>query len=130
LPLLGLIGFTVAAPIFHDGKMLGVAAADITLDGLSEYLVERKISPGTLSYILDHQGRVIANSERIKTYANYNGRVELQHITSLGNDLPAIAFSARPRDSEKLFTTHAGKDYVASLTTLPADFGKRWQLSS
>lgn len=126
---LGLIGFTVAAPIFHDGKMLGVAAADITLDGLSEYLVERKISPGTLSYILDHQGRVIANSERIKTYANYNGRVELQHITSLGNDLPAIAFSARPRDSEKLFSfTHAGKDYVASLTTLPADFGKRWQL--
>ncbi|TAJ40078.1 MAG: adenylate/guanylate cyclase domain-containing protein [Reyranella sp.] len=126
---LGLIGFTVAAPIFHDGKMLGVAAADITLDGLSEYLVERKISPGTLSYILDHQGRVIANSERIKTYTNYNGRVELQHITSLGNDLPAIAFSARPRDSEKLFSfTHAGKDYVASLTTLPADFGKRWQL--
>jgi adenylate cyclase len=129
---LGLIGFTVAAPIFHDGKMLGVAAADITLDGLSEYLAERKISPGTLSYILDHQGRVIANSEKAKTYTNYNGRVELQHITSLGNDLPAIAFSARPRDSEnleKLFSfTHAGKDYVASLTTLPADFGKRWQL--
>ncbi|MBI3199157.1 MAG: hypothetical protein HYZ40_16955, partial [Rhodospirillales bacterium] len=117
---LGLIGFTVAAPIFDGGRMLGVAAADITLDGLSDYLAERKISPGTLSYILDHQGRVIANSERAKTYTNYNGRVELQHITSLGNDLPAIAFSARPRDSEKLFSfVHGGKDYVASLTTLP-----------
>jgi adenylate cyclase len=126
---LGLIGFTVAAPIFNDGRILGIAAADITLDGLSEYLAERKISPGTLSYILDHQGRVIANSERVKTYTNYNGRVELQHITSLGNDLPAIAFSARPRDSEKLFSfTKGGEDYVASLTTLPADFGKRWQL--
>ncbi|OFX03731.1 MAG: hypothetical protein A3D94_00065 [Alphaproteobacteria bacterium RIFCSPHIGHO2_12_FULL_66_14] len=126
---LGLIGFTVAAPIFNDGRMLGVAAADITLDGLSEYLAERKISPGTLSYILDHQGRVIANSERVKTYTNYNGRVELQHITSLGNDLPAIAFSARSRDSEKLFSfTKGGEDYVASLTTLPPGFGKRWQL--
>ncbi|MDP2331121.1 MAG: adenylate/guanylate cyclase domain-containing protein [Reyranella sp.] len=126
---LGLIGFTVAAPIFNDGRMLGIAAADITLDGLSEYLAERKISPGSLSYILDHQGRVIANSERIKTYTNYNGRVELQHITSLGNDLPAVAFSARPRDSEKLFSfTKGGEDYVASLTTLPPDFGKRWQL--
>jgi adenylate cyclase len=130
--VLGLIGFTVAAPIFNDGRMLGVAAADITLDGLSEYLAERKISPGTMSFILDHQGRVIANSERAKTYTNYNGRVELQHITSFGNDVPAIAFSARPRDSdrlEKLFSfTHAGRDYVASLTTLPPDFGKRWQL--
>ncbi len=126
---LGLIGFTVAAPIFNDGKLLGIAAADITLDGLSEYLAERKISPGTLSYILDHQGRVIANSELAKTYTTYNGRVELQHITSLGNDLPAIAFSARPRDSEKLFPfAYGGKDYVASLTTLPPDFGKRWQL--
>lgn len=126
---LGLIGFTVAAPIFDGGKLLGIAAADITLDGLSEYLAERKISPGTLSYILDHQGRVIANSERAKTYTTYNGRVELQHITSLGNDLPAIAFSVRPRDNEKLFSlTHGGKDYVASLTTLPPDFGKRWQL--
>ena len=126
---LGLIGFTVAAPIFQEGKLLGIAAADITLDGLSDYLAERKISPGTLSYILDHQGRVIANSERAKTYTNYNGRVELQHITSLGNDVPAIAFSARPRDSEKLFSFgHDGKDYVASLTTLPSDFGKRWQL--
>jgi adenylate cyclase len=126
---LDLIGFTVAAPIFNQGTLLGVAAADITLDGLSEYLVERKISPGTLSYIIDHQGRVIANSERAKTYADYNGRVELQHITSLANDLPAIAFSARPRDSEKLFSfSHGGKDYIASLTTLPPDFGKRWQL--
>ena len=126
---LGLIGFTVAAPIFHEGKLLGIAGADITLDGLSDYLAERKISPGTLSYILDHQGRVIANSERTKTYTNYNGRVELQHITSLGNDVPAIAFSARPRDSEKLFSfSHDGRVYVASLTTLPSDFGKRWQL--
>ena len=67
---LGLIGFTVGAPIFQEGKLLGIAAADITLDGLSDYLAERKISPGTLSYILDHQGRVIANSERTKTYTS------------------------------------------------------------
>ena len=64
---LGLIGFTVAAPFYADGKIAGVAAADITLDGLSEYLSENKISPGTVSYILDNHGGVIANSERAKT---------------------------------------------------------------
>ena len=126
---LGLVGFTVGAPFYADGTLRGVAAADITLDGLSNYLTERKISPSTLSYILDHQGRVIANSERVKTYTSHNGRVELQHVTSLGNDLPAIAFSFRPRDNERMFSfAHGGTDYIASLTTLPPEFGKRWQL--
>ena len=126
---LGLVGFTVGAPFYADGVLRGVAAADITLDGMSNYLAERKISPGTQSYILDHQGRVIANSERTKTYTSHNGRVELQHITSLGDDLPAIAFSFRPRDAERTFTfVHKDKHYVASLTTLPPEFGKRWQL--
>lgn len=126
---LGLIGFTIAAPFYRNGKLAGVAAADITLDVLSEYLSQHKISPGTISYLLDHQGRVIANSERAITYVNANGKVELQHITSLGNKLPAIAFSSRQDNDEKRFTfVHDGKKFVASLSTLPTKFGKKWQL--
>jgi len=126
---LGLIGFTIAAPIYTDGKIAGVAAADITLDGLSQYLSERKISPGTLSYVLDTQGGVLANSELAKTYTDEDGQVELQHITSLANGLPAIAFSARPHDSGKPYSfSYGGKEYVASWSMLPIKFGKRWQL--
>ena len=126
---LGLIGFTIAAPFYADGKIAGVAAADITLDGLSQYLSENKLSPGTVSYILDDHGGVIANSERLKTYTSKAGRVELEHITSLDDELPAIAYSSRPRHNEMLFPfTHAGKEYVASLATLPPEFGKQWQL--
>jgi len=126
---LGLIGFTVAAPIYNGSKVTGVAAADITLDGLSHFLSERKISPGTLSYILDTEGGVLANSDLAKTYANDNGDVALQHITSLGNQLPAIAYSARPHDSEKPYSfSYGGKEYVARCSTLPALFGKAWQI--
>jgi adenylate cyclase len=126
---LGLIGFTVAFPIYNDGKVAGVAAADITLDGLSEFLAERKISSGTLNYILDTQGGVLANSDRATTYAEENGLVALQHITSLPNQLPAMAYSARPRDSQKSYSfTYGGKQYVASCITLPLRFGKPWQL--
>src|SRR6185312_16767910 len=35
---LGLIGFTIADPIKVNGKIVGVAAADLTLEGLSDYL--------------------------------------------------------------------------------------------
>jgi len=125
----GLIGFTVAAPIKDGGKTVGVAAADITLDGLSHFLAERKISPGTLSYILDSQGGVLANSSLAKTYTAEEGKVALQPITGLGNQLPAIAYSARPHDSEKSYSfSSGGKEYVASSTLLPTRFGKRWQL--
>src|SRR5204862_206331 len=121
---LGLIGFTVAAPFSSNGKLAGVAAADITLDDLGAYLAQRKVSPGTLSYILDSQGRVIAASDLSKTYANVDGKLELLHITSLDKELPAIAFSARPRGSEGQFTfTFDGNDYVASLASLAPEFG-------
>jgi adenylate cyclase len=128
---LGLIGFTVAAPFSSEGEIKGVIAIDFTLDGLSAYLAERKISPGTTSYLLDQQGRVIAASDLSKTYTSKNGRVELTHISSLDNDLPAVAFSARPRQAgaDRLYSfSHDGKEYFASLSTMPAQFGKEWQL--
>ncbi len=127
--ILGLIGITVTSPFQADGKVLGVVTADLTLEGVSEYLAERKISPRTHSYILDHQGRVVANSNLAKTYVNDNGRLDLQHITQLDNDLPAVAFGKYPRQEHKpYFFSHGGTDYIASLSTLPRSFGKRWQL--
>ena len=128
--VLDLVGFTVGAPFYGaDGNVRGVAAADITLDGMSDYLAESKISPGTISFILDHQGGVIANSRQEKTYGSRSGRAELMHVTSLDDDLPAIAFSLRPRDRQGMYTIeHQGREYVASLTTFPASFGKAWQL--
>ena len=126
---LGLVGFTVAASFGDDEAMQGVAAVDITLDGLSDYLAESKISAGTLSYILTSRGNVIANSQREKTYANEGGVVELLHVTSLGNALPAIAYSLRPRDEAEMYGfVHDGREYVASLAALPPSVGKRWQL--
>jgi adenylate cyclase len=126
---LGLIGFTVAAPFNANGKLLGVVAADITLDDLGSYLAERKISPGTLSYILDSQGRVIAASDLSKTYASVDGKLELRHVSSLDNAVPAVAFAARPRGNEDMFSiNHDGREYLASLSTLAPEVGKKWQL--
>jgi len=126
---LGLIGFTVAAPFSSNGKLAGVAAADITLEDLGAYLAQRKVSPRTLSYILDSQGRVIAASDLSKTYTNVDGRLELRHISSLDNALPAVAFAARPRGSEDMFSLkHDGTEYLASVSTLAPEFGKKWQL--
>jgi adenylate cyclase len=136
---LGLVGFTVAQPFYRDGAVAGVAAIDITLDGLSEYLAQRNVSPGTTSYILDRRSNVLAASDKSRNYVNNNGVLELRHISSLDNGLPVAAFAARPRgmaDVEaknkdgKVFYSffHGGREYVASLSTLPTEFDKLWQI--
>jgi len=127
---LGLIGFTVAQAFSNEGEVRGVVAADITLEGLSEYISEYKISPNALSYVLDQQGRVLAASDLSKTYTSDKGRVELRHISQLDDELPAIAYGAHPRSGGATFYAfhHRGREYLASLSTLPPDFGKKWQL--
>ena len=72
---------------------------------------------------------MIAASDLSRTYERNDGKLELLHITSLDNQLAAMAFGARPRDSEGMFSfTRDGREYVASLSTLAAEFGKKWQL--
>ena len=127
---LGLIGFTVAQPFSKDGEVRGVVAIDITLDGLSQYVSEHRVSPNTLSYVLDQDGRVLAASDLSKTYTSDKGKVDLRHISDLENELPALAYGAHPRNGGgTLYSfTYDGHEYFASLSTLPSDFGKRWQL--
>src|SRR5438445_619700 len=45
------------------------------------------------------------------------------------SSMPAMAFSARPRQGQGVFSfTHDGKEYVASLSNLAAEFSKTWQI--
>ncbi|MEO1091101.1 MAG: adenylate/guanylate cyclase domain-containing protein [Pseudomonadota bacterium] len=126
----GLVGFTVAAPFHGDGKLLGVVAADITLDSFSAYLAQHPISPGSLSYLLDHQGRVLAASDGSATYASEDDAVELPHVTALGSELTAMAYGAQARnqtDAVELLTAD-DDDYIVGLAAFDEAFGKRWQL--
>ena len=127
---LGLIGFTIAAPIFDHGKIAGVAAADITLDGLSSFLAEHKISPGTLSYILNAKSEVMAASDGGKTYQDNGSQVSLLHVTAMASQLPSVAYSARPRDAnaDKPYEfSFEGQTYVASWAMTSKNIGKNWQ---
>ncbi|MDA0702011.1 MAG: hypothetical protein O3A96_02055 [Proteobacteria bacterium] len=128
---LGLIGITVTAPVKAGGRLLGVVATDLTLTDMGQYLALRRVSTGSLSYMLNHQGQVIAASDLSRSYATDRDRIELTHVTSLKDELPAVAFGARPRsraDGAIYSFEHDGRAYLASLSTMPEEFGKRWQL--
>jgi adenylate cyclase len=126
----GLIGFTVAAPIVVDNKAVGVAAADITLDSFSAYLGSRRISEGSLSYLLDQNGMVLAASDGSAIARSDHDVVELRHVTAVDTGLAALAYGLQPRgDPGSVYEfSHDGRGYIAGLSAFNESFGKRWRL--
>lgn len=126
----GLVGFTLAAPYSIDGILQGVVALDITLDSFSAYLARHAISAGSVSFILDDQGRVVAASDGSVAFDSGNDTVELPHVTAVGSRLAALAYASIPRDaSDAVFQfRHDGLDYIVGLSDFNEEFGKRWRL--
>ena len=126
---LAQIGFTVAAPFFYDGKVAGVVAIDITSDSFSAGLSERKASRGTQSFVLTEQGSVIGSSTGTHAIALASGGLKLSHITALEDALPGVAFGNRPRgENQSYLFDYNGSEYLASISSLEPDPGKKWQV--
>ncbi|MDF2972584.1 MAG: hypothetical protein K0R61_3034 [Microvirga sp.] len=127
----GLVGFTVAAPIVVDNKLLGVAAADITLDSFSAYLGSRRISEGSISYLLDQNGMVLAASDGSgAARSDRDDVVDLRHVSAVDTGLAALAYGLRPRGGlvSVYEFSHDGREYIAGLSAFDESSGKRWQL--
>ena len=126
----GLVGITVAAPFALDGRPLGVVAADITLDSFAAYLASHRISEGSVSYLLDQDGMVLAASDGSAAASSKNDQVRLHHVSAVETGLAALAYGSRPRGERTPVYgfSHEGRDYVASLSGFDESFGKEWQL--
>ena len=97
----GLVGITVAAPFAAGDHQQGVVAADITLDSFAAYLANHRISEGSVSYLLDKDGMVLAASDGSAVARSQGDAVELHHVTAVetGSGCPGLRSPAarRPR---------------------------------
>lgn len=131
----GLIGFTVAAPYDADGRLRGVVAVDVTLDNFSNYLAQNPISAGSLSYLLDERGHILAASDRITRYGSNNDGVELVHVSDVTNRVVARAYNERPLagsaehgEGVYRFVDRDGRALIVGLSQFGESFGKPWQM--
>lgn len=127
---LGLVGFTIAAPVVWDDTLGGIAAIDLTLDSLSGYLARQRVSAASLSFILDDRGNILANSSMAQVEPDSAGNLRLSHITEWRDRIAGLAYSQRPRettDGAPFVVRHAGAEYLASLKPITAAQGKAWQ---
>ena len=129
----GLPGVTIAAPFFDKKSIAGVVAVDISLETISEFLSSNSISDRSISIIYDSMGIIIASSEKRDTFRLINNKVELNNISSLTTNLPALAIAMR-KENEKsqLILPHpeTGEEYIAVFSTMPSNFEKKWNILS
>ncbi|MEM1351425.1 MAG: adenylate/guanylate cyclase domain-containing protein [Pseudomonadota bacterium] len=126
----GLVGFTVAEPYFYDGELMGVVAADVTLDRFSRYLADNPVSPNSVSYMLDDNGLVLAASDGRAQFGSDNDEVALTHVADVENRLVSLAYSQRRavNDAEVYDFSHSGQDFIVSLSSFQDKLGKPWRL--
>jgi len=118
-------------PIHLDGKFVGVASAQITLDGLTGLLDAHKASANSLTIIADQNGVVLGHPVAGAAIQHSKGEVHLVSLENLGD--PQIAEAVRQhavRHADRFTFDLApdGKEYVALFSQFSADTTKKWQV--
>ena len=127
-------GYPVIAmgyPIRVDGRFVGAASANITMDVLSSFLSTHKASPNSITLIVDQLGNVIAHPVMAKGLRHSREQIALATLSGL--DDPQVVRAAEQRkvlgvDRFNFVLPADGKEYVALFTKFPEQFPKQWEV--
>lgn len=127
----GRPGITVAVPVFAEDKtLLGVVAADITLDGLSDFLKNVDVSAHGKAFITDANGYLLAYSEAQEIIVNENGKVRSLKPEELKDPSINAAIKVYNKQQAPLISyTSNGEQYLAAFLPFPESFGKKWKFT-
>ncbi|MES2584058.1 MAG: adenylate/guanylate cyclase domain-containing protein [Pseudomonadota bacterium] len=116
----GELGLSVATPVINQGRVLGVFTVDLTLETLSRYLSDNRVTANSITIMLDETAGVIAHSEleRGWTHKAADVRVVGAVAERLRGGKDRFVFSAGPDNTE----------YIATFSPFPKDFNKPWEL--
>jgi adenylate cyclase len=122
---------SVGYPIQVDKHFVGVASANITLNGLSDLLAKRKASANSITVIADEQGKLIAHPEPGRAVRKVDGKLQVNDLEKVGD--PQIVEAVRRHASANAdrFTFELeldGTEYVALFSEVPAGPAKKWQV--
>lgn len=118
-------------PVLSGGRFVGFTAANITFDIIARHLDAHRVSPGSVTVIVDSGGRVIAHPDLRKAVRESGGRLDFAELAAFPDAPVAQAALARAAQGKSRVAYRAGvpaREYVASFSPFPANFGKSWEV--
>ncbi|MBV8474158.1 MAG: SpoIIE family protein phosphatase [Hyphomicrobiales bacterium] len=123
----GKLGITIARKLEHDGKQVGVVAADITLDSLSSFLTEQPVGAHGVAIIVDDRGGVVAAPRPGADAAA--SAAPIRAIKDFGRPELDRAWSVYKGDGKRSFVfDQSGQEYIAAFYPFPKSFDKAWTI--
>jgi class 3 adenylate cyclase len=117
-------------PIKVEENFVGVASAQITLNGLSDLLAKHKASANSVTVIADQNGKVLAHPVPGTAVRKVDGQLRLTDLEKLDDPQIVAAVRQHASGNANRFTFELepeGKEYVALFSEFPAGSGKNWQ---
>jgi adenylate cyclase len=117
-------------PVLHQGRFLGFAGANITVDILSRFLDHHRASPQSTTTIADRNGAIIAYPDIAKQVRMRGGRLQVATLDSIADaDLREASRRRTELQADHfLFRSPVtGQELSASFARFPAEFARPWE---
>ncbi|WP_323929671.1 methyl-accepting chemotaxis protein [Aeromonas caviae] len=108
---------TLAEPVSHQGRVIGVAGADLSLDALIDEVLAMKVQGEGYAMLLDRTGLIVGHP---------NKELALKQVAELDPDLTGAALDAWSRDGELHGANLNGREVLLSVQGVP---GTDWLLA-
>ncbi|MBP6071813.1 MAG: methyl-accepting chemotaxis protein [Aeromonas sp.] len=108
---------TLAEPVSHQGQVIGVAGADLSLDDLIDEVLAMKVQGEGYAMLLDRSGLIVGHPQKA---------LALKQVAELAPGLTGTTLEGWSRDGELHGATIAGCDVLLSVQGVP---GTDWLLA-
>ncbi|MCY9810675.1 methyl-accepting chemotaxis protein [Aeromonas caviae] len=108
---------TLAEPVSHQGRVIGVAGADLSLDALIDEVLAMKVQGEGYAMLLDRTGLIVGHP---------NKELALKLVAELDPGLTGAALDAWSRDGELHGANLNGREVLLSVQGVP---GTDWLLA-
>ena len=108
---------TLAEPVSHQGQVIGVAGADLSLDALIDEVLAMKVQGEGYAMLLDSSGLIVGHPQK---------ELALKQVAELAPGLTGTTLEGWSRDGELHGATIAGREVLLSVQGVP---GTDWLLA-
>ena len=108
---------TLAEPVSHQGQVIGVAGADLSLDALIDEVLAMKVQGEGYAMLLDSSGLIVGHPQK---------ELALKQVAELAPGLTGATLEGWSRDGELHGATIAGREVLLSVQGVP---GTDWLLA-